>query len=186
MHLGVDFEIGLNDDFALETALFVETGPFAVKGKMVEVIADDKLALIDSFEEFKRFKLLEDNKILIINLVGARGIKKTEGKNIIETGLVLTVLEVALDKNANLLIDGRPYIIKILPAQPVNRMLPVYSRQLAFIQNGVALVQQPQQIELLHFVLVTHWQIGSCVLEWSHNVFFEVYAEPLEQLVAVV
>jgi hypothetical protein len=133
LHLGVDFEIGFNDDFALETALFVETGSFAVKGKMVEVIADDELALIDSFEEFKRFKLLEYSIILIIDLVGTRGIKKTQRQNIIETGLVLTVLEVALDKNADLLINGRPYIIKILPTQPVNRMLPVYSRQLAFI-----------------------------------------------------
>jgi hypothetical protein len=50
LDLSVDFEIGFDDDFALETALFVETGPFAVKGKMMKVIADDELALIDSFE----------------------------------------------------------------------------------------------------------------------------------------
>jgi hypothetical protein len=50
LHLSVDFEIGFDDNFALETALFVETGPFAVKGKMMKVIADDELALIDSFE----------------------------------------------------------------------------------------------------------------------------------------
>ncbi len=53
LHLSVNFEIGFNDDLALETALLVETGSFAVEGKMMQVSADDELVLVDSFEQFK-------------------------------------------------------------------------------------------------------------------------------------
>lgn len=50
LNLCVYFKIGLNDDFAFEVTSLSELWVFVVEGELVEVVTDNKLWLIDSFQ----------------------------------------------------------------------------------------------------------------------------------------